>query len=237
MEGAAGSGSAPGAARWLAEAMESGDPLSGLTGDLAPRDRDAAEEVAAVVLDLLGIRPCGLRLLRRPGTPALAGPMVEARLIPSGAPVAPAALRHPAASAAAIGVLAEPLEPGAATPPVLARLHPAIDIAATRFTQPPSDDLALTADLAGLGLVVAGKGRPPPPGPVRVALGPKGERPRGAETDLAAAFAEAAAAARRWGGLPAGALLVVAGLTPPRPPGGTLRASFGALGGAEAVFG
>jgi hypothetical protein len=71
---------------------------------------------------------------------------------------------------------------------------------------------------------------------LRVALAPKGGRPRGAETDLAAAFAEAASEARRMGGLPAGALLVVAGLTLPVDPTGTLRASLGALGAAEASF-
>jgi hypothetical protein len=57
------------------------------------------------------------------------------------------------------------------------------------------------------------------------------------EQDLAAAFAEAAAEARAWGGLPAGALLVVAGLTPPAPADeGILRASLGALGAVEATL-
>jgi hypothetical protein len=83
---------------------------------------------------------------------------------------------------------------------------------------------------------VAGKGKALAPGAVRAALGPKGSRPKGQAIDLAAAFAEAAAAARGWGGLPAGALLVVAGLTPPMVPEATLRAALGALGGAEASF-
>lgn len=226
-----------GAARWLAEALESGNPLSALPPDIAPRDRAAAEEVAAATLEALDLAPCGMRLLHRPGAAPLAGPMLEGRLVPAGRTVALPMLRYPLATAAVIGVLAAPLDPGADAPPVFARLHPALDIAATRFTAPPEDDVMLIADLAGLGLVVAGKGRAVPPGPLRVALTPKGVRAKSAEADLAAAFAEAAAAARHWGGLPAGALLVVAGLTPPVAPAGTLRASLGALGAAEAAFG
>jgi hypothetical protein len=224
------------AARWLAEAFETGNPLGVLPDGIAPRDVAEAEEIAAATLEALGIPPCGVRLLRRPGAAALSGPMIEGRLLASGVPVALGALRHPLVTAAAIGVLAESLEPGAETPPVFSRLHPALDISASRFTVAPVDDAALTADLARLGLVVAGKGKVLDPGMVTVTLGPKGSRARGAGTDLAAAFAEAAAAARRWGGLPAGALLVVAGLTPPAPAEGTLRASLGALGAAEAGF-
>jgi hypothetical protein len=225
------------AARWLAEAVETGHPLAPLPPEIAPRDLAEAEATAAAVLEALEIVPCGLRLLRRPEAGALAGPMVEGRLLPSGAAVSPGTLRHPFVTAAAIGVLAEPLEEDAATPPVFARLHPALDIAATRFTTPPDEDAALAADLARLGLVVAGKGKAPLQGAVKVALGAKGSRPRGVACDLAAAFAEAAAAARRWGGLPAGALLVVAGLSPPVAAEGTLRATLGPLGGVEAVFG
>jgi hypothetical protein len=162
--------------------------------------------------------------------------MVEGRLVPSGAPVALGMLRHPMASAAVIGVLAAPLDPDGSGPPEFSRLHPALDVAATRFTEAPQDHLAETADLAGLGLVVAGKGKALVPGVLKVALGAKGSRPRAVPTDLAAAFAEAAAAARRWGGLPTGALLVVAGLTPPVAAEGVLRATLGALGGAEAAF-
>jgi hypothetical protein len=225
------------AARWLAEALETGNPLAPLPEGLAPRDRDDAAAVAAATLDALGMAPCGLRLLRRAGAAPLAGPMVEGRLVPAGREVALAMLRHPQATAAAIGVLAAALDPDSDAPPAFARLHPALDISATRFTTPPEDDLALAADLARLGLVVAGKGRAVAPGPVRVAIGPKGTRPKPVEADLAAAFAEAAAAARHWGGLPAGALLVVAGLTPPAEATGVLRASLGELGAAEAAFG
>lgn len=223
-------------ARWLAEAMETGHPLAPLPEGLAPRDTEQGAAVAAAALEALGIVPCGLRLLRRPGAAALAGPMIEARLVASGARVALGALRHPTVTAAVVGVLAEPLETESDAAPVLARLHPALDITASRFTTPPADDPGLTADLARLGLVVVGKGKAPTELAVKVALGAKGSRPRGQSSDLAAAFAEAAAAARSWGGLPAGALLVVAGLTPPLPAEGTLRATLGALGAAQAGF-
>jgi hypothetical protein len=224
------------AARWLAEAVETGNPLGPLPDEIAPRSLAEAEEVAAAILAALEIVPCGLRLLHRPGAAPLAGPMVEGRLVPAGRTVALGMLRNPLATAAVVGVLAEALEPGSAAPPVFARLHPALDLSATRFTAAPADDITLTADLARLGLVVAGKGKALPPGATRITLGPKGSRPKGTEIDLAAAFAEAAATARGWGGLPAGALLVVAGLTPPRPPEGTLRAALGALGAVEASF-
>ena len=224
------------AARWLSEAVETGNPLSDLPEDLAPRSLEEAQDIAMATLDALQIAPCGLRLLRRPGAATLAGPMLEGRLVPAGRIVALGMLRHPLATAAVIGVLAEPLDPDGEAPPVFARLHPALDIAATRFTDVPGDDVALTADLGRLGLVVAGKGKPLAPGSVGIALGPKGSRPRKVETDLVAAFAEAAAEARRWGGLPAGALLVVAGLTPPAAVEGVLRANFGALGAVEATL-
>lgn len=220
-----------GAARWLAEAVETGNPLAALPEGLAPTSPAEAEEIAAGVLAALGITPCGLRVLRAPG---LAGPMVEGRLVPSGSPIAPGMLRHGLASAAVIGVLAEELGDG---PPVLARVHPAIDLSSTRFTQAPTDTLAMTADLARLGLVVAGRGKPMPEAPVRIAIGPAGHRRRGESFDLAALFADAAAVARDWGGLPAGALLVVAGLGEVVPAEGALRVTITGLGAAEASIG
>ena len=224
--------SAARAARWLAQAFESGDPLAPLPEGIAPRDLREAEQVAAAVIEELAITPCGLRVWR----PGIAGPMIEGRLLPNGAAVSLAGLRHPLATAAVIGVLAEPLAAEGDAPPVFARLHPALDVSATRFTAAPEDALTLTADLARLGLTVAGKGKPVPEATPRVSLAPKGTRARGVEVDVLAALAEAAATARRWGGLPAGALLVVAGLSGPVAPGGMLRTSFGGLGAAEATF-
>jgi hypothetical protein len=152
------------AARWLAEAVETGNPLAPLPEAVAPRDVAEAEEAAAAVLEALDIAPCGLRVLRRPGAPPLVGPMIEGRLVPGGAEVALVTLRHPRVSAAVVGVLADALDPGSDAPPAFSRLHPAIDISATRFTEDTADTLALTADLARVGLVVAGKGRAARPG-------------------------------------------------------------------------
>lgn len=227
--------SAEGAARWIAEAVETGNPLAQLPPDLVPRDVAEGEAVAAAVVDSLGLAPCGLRLLLAPDG-AVAGPMLDGRLLPNGATVALGALRNPLVTACVVAILAEDLAEHGEGPPRLAALHPALDISATRFTEAPEDPPTLVADLARLGYVVAGKRRAVPPGPVRVTLAPKGARPRGTETDLAPLLIEAARHARRLGGLPAGTMLVVAGLTPAMPAAGLLRAGFGALGAAEAAF-
>ena len=225
------------AARWLAEAVETGQPVGALPAAAVPRDLDQAEAVAAALLEELGQAACGVRLLLRAGAPPLAGPMLETRLLAPGRPVALAALRHPRLSAAAIGVLAEDLSPEHAAPPCFAALHPALDVAASRFAEEPADDLQRVADLAGLGLVVAGRRKALPPQEVPVSLGAKGARRRAVACDLAAAFAAAAAAARRLGGLPAGALLVVAGLTPAiAGPAGPVSVALGPLGRVEASF-
>jgi hypothetical protein len=224
------------AARWLAEAMESGSPLAPLPAEIAPRDPGEGEAVAAAVLEDLGLTPCGVRLLLRPDAPPLAGPMLEGRLVAPGRMVPVAALRHPAVTAAVIGVLAEDLPEDSNGLPAFAALHAALDVSATRFAADPAEDPLLAADLARLGLVVAGRRKAVAPQPWPVSLGAKGGRRQAAIRDLPAAFAMAAAAARRLGGLPAGALLVVAGLTPPMAPAGCLSAAFGPLGRVEASF-
>ncbi len=225
-----------GAARWLAEALETGNPLSALPSEIAPRDPAEAEAAAIAALDALQIAPCGLRLLRRPGRPPLAGPMLEGRLTANSVSIALSTLRYPQVTAAVVGILAEPLELDGAGPPRLARLHPALDVSSSRFAELPADDVTLTADLARLGLVVAGRPKPLPGGPVRVVIGRPESRSRGIGTDLSSALAEAADVARRWGGLPAGALLVIGGLSPPVAAEGQLRARLGSLGWAEATF-
>ncbi|MBU8542316.1 MULTISPECIES: hypothetical protein [Roseomonadaceae] len=226
------------AAKWLVEALESGNPLAPLPEGLAPRDAEEGFEMAAAVLEETGQAPCGLRMMLRGMAPPILGPMPEGRLMADGATVALAGLRHPCATGAVVGVLAEALEPGSDAPPVLARLHPAIDIAATRFTDMPSDPAVLTADLGGLGYVVTGKARPPSGAEVAIHLGAPDSRRRGMALDLAPRFAEAAAAARGLGGLPAGALLVVAGLTlgvVPEP-GTALATRISGLGRAMVRF-
>ncbi len=221
------------AARWLAEAAESGNPLAPLPPEMAPRTAEEGEDIAFATLETLDLVPCGVRVLRHEGA-VLVGPMLEARLLGSGA--AAGGLRHPMVTAAAVGLLAAPLAPEARTAPRFTRIHPALDIAATRFSAVPAAVPDRIADLALLGLVVAGAGVAAKPGTVAIAFGAKGGRPKPVLVDLAAAFAEAAATARRLGGLPKGALLVAAGLTPPRAAAGVLRARLGALGAAEVVF-
>ncbi|MFN7633119.1 MAG: hypothetical protein ACK5PI_00145, partial [Acetobacteraceae bacterium] len=50
------------AARWLAEAWETGNPLAPLPEDMAPRTLAEGEDIAFALLDLLGVSPCGVRL-------------------------------------------------------------------------------------------------------------------------------------------------------------------------------
>ncbi|MBR0683426.1 hypothetical protein GXW74_23270 [Roseomonas eburnea] len=226
------------AAAYLAEAFEKGNPLAPLPDWLRPEDPGTGAEIAGAVLEALGVAPCGLRLAPGPLGEPVAGPMLEARLLRSGTPIALGTLRHGRLSAAAIGVLAEALEPGTAGAPVLAAVHAALDVSASRFRDGPVDGNACAADLAGLGLVVAGPAAVLPDGPVTVACAAEPRRPRGAPTNLRDAFASAAAAARALGGLPAGALLVVAGLSPTAAPqaGETWTARLGEIGRAQAPF-
>ena len=213
------------AATWLAEAISTGNPLAPLPADAAPRSRAEGERAALLALAELGIPPCGLRMLG-----AIAGPMMEGRLLPDGSAVV--GVRHPVATAALIGVLSAPLAEGEDTPPALSAVHPALDIAGSRFTAAPATLPLRAADLGGLGMVVAGAAATPPQDGVMI------ETPAGAlRTDLSLAFRAAAAAARRLGGLPAGALLVAAGLSPPIPAGadGRVMARFGALGTVSAT--
>ncbi|MGK7867276.1 hypothetical protein [Falsiroseomonas sp. E2-1-a20] len=226
------------AAKWLIEALESGSPLAPLPDGLAPPDVEAGAEIAAAVLEETGYVPCGFRLLFRDAGDPVAGPMLEGRLLRAGTTVALPALRHARASAAMLGVLAEALLPDDEGAPVLARVHPALDLAASRFTDLPEDVPTLTADLGLLGYVVVGKAAASPAGPIAVSLAEASLRRKGLPVDLMAAFATAAVAARARGGLPAGAVLVVAGLSPALVPvaGASLAARFAGLGKAEAAF-
>jgi 2-keto-4-pentenoate hydratase len=226
------------AAGYLAEAFETGNPLAPLPGGLCPASLEDGEAIAAELLDRLGFAPFGLRLAPGPSGAMLAGPMLGTRILAADATVAITALRHPRVSAAAIGVLGEALDPSAAGAPVFAALHPAIDVAASRLRDGPGSDPVCAADLAGLGYVVAGRRRAMAPASLAVACAALPRRPRGQAVDLAAQFDAAAAAARRLGGLPAGAVLVVAGLTSAAAPaeGETWAARLGALGSARATF-
>ncbi|HZH45281.1 MAG TPA: hypothetical protein VEY31_01480, partial [Roseococcus sp.] len=209
--------SAEQAAGWLAEAWESGSPLAPLPPELAPTDREAGEAMAAALVAALGIPVCGVRMLPGPlvgGRRAMiSAPLLEPRMLRAGTPVALATLRHATLSAGVLGVLAEALGAEEKQPPVFASLHPVLDISAWRFRDVPGDAGAAVADLAGLGYVLVGKrSLMPLPGQAEVRLGQTGSRPRAIQENLGALMDEAASEARRWGGLPAGAALVVAGL-------------------------
>jgi hypothetical protein len=105
----------------------------------------------------------------------------------------------------------------------VASLHVAIDIASSRYTAGPADLPAFMADLAGLGAIVLG--RPARAGWQKSAASPCAARAVAADgtalwrgtIDVGAALAAAAEAAREIGELPAGAVLVIAGLSPVLP--------------------
>ena len=228
------------AVRYLAEAFETGNPLAPLPDEITPTNQDDAEEVAGGALARLGFAPCGVRLAPAADGSLISGPMLEARFLDDGAGISLEMMRHGRASAALLGVLGAALEPGATTPPEIAAIHPALDVTASRFTQGPADRFAEIADLAGLGLLVLGKRRPVPEALSRVALIEGEGSPKGRPFDVHAAFAAAAAEARRLGGLPAGAVLVVAGLGAPvlgLKSGARLTARFTGIGKVSASFG
>ncbi|MBB5692619.1 hypothetical protein [Muricoccus pecuniae] len=208
------------AAGWIAEAFSTGNPLAELPDEIAPRRRSEGERVALRAIESLGLPPCGLRM-----SGGIAGPLIEGRILPDGTAVA--GLRHPVVTAALLAVLAEPLDPGSDALPAFAALHPALDVADHRFTQPPRSAAQRAADLAGLGFVVVG-----------APLAPEEELRLGAApANPAEVLAPVAAAARRLGGLPAGALLVAAGLSAPiaADSHGLLRLDFG-VGSVTARF-
>lgn len=226
------------AAKWIADAFETGEALEALSPEFAPRSVVDGQRVAALTLEILGLIPCGVRVAPGPGGKPVAGPMLETRLLAPGTPVTLAALPHARATAAIVAVLDDELPRRAGGLPPIRGLHPAIDITASRFREPVTSGAMLAADLGGLGQVIAGKLGKLPEEEVAVTLAPAGKRPRGLPHDLLQALDSAAEAARKLGGLPPGALLVVAGLSPALIPmiGQTLSAGFGALGRANAEF-
>lgn len=222
-------------AAFLAEAFETGNPVAPLPPELVLPDREAGEAVAGAVLERLGFAPCGLRVAPGPDGAPVAGPMLEGRLLRSGAVLPHAVLPHARISAAVIAVLAEPLVPGEDAPPRLAALLPALDIAVSRLRDGAPDAGTLAADLGGLGHVVAGRRGAPDRMPSRAACAAGAARARGVPVAIEADLAAAARAARALGGLPAGGLLVIAGLTPGAAvrPGQEWRARLTPLGQAE----
>lgn len=225
------------AAGWLAEALETGNPLAPIPAEAVPATIAEGQQIAALVLEQLGLVPCGLRLAPAPDGRVVPGPVLEARLLPDGATIALATLRHAAVAPAVLGVLAEDLPEEGDGPPSLAALHPALDITSWRLRDPPGEAALAAADLGGLGLLVTGRAKRVAPAPCRLGFGPAGVRRRGVEVDVAAGLQTVALAARRAGGLPRGAVLVAV-LGPAVVPqaGMELSASFGALGRIRARF-
>ncbi|WP_144404460.1 hypothetical protein [Belnapia sp. F-4-1] len=222
----------------MAEAFETGNPLAALPGNFVPGSVAEGDELAALMLEELGLATCGIRLALGLDGVRLAGPMLEGRLLPDGASLPLAALQHAQVTAALVAVLAEALPENGQGFPAFATVHPAIDVTGSRFRDPPASLGLLAADLGGLGHVAAGRGGPLPASSVAVTLAAARRRPRGTAVDLQAALALAVDAARHSGGLPAGAVLVVTGLSPAVVPeaGLSLAASFAGLGRARLGF-
>lgn len=204
------------AANWLYEAWETGNPLAPFPPEMAPANLDAGEAIAAALVEQLGIPVTGVRLAPAPGDIWASAPLLESRILRANTPVTLSALRHIRISAGILGVLAEDLTDA---PPVFAALHPVLDIGAERYQQGAPDAAHRVADLGGLGHVLVGKRFVGPlPEVVSVRIGPTGTRPRPFDVKLAPLMEQLATDARRWGPLPAGAVLVVAGLALGRVP-------------------
>lgn len=237
------------AAGYLAEAVTSGCTLAPFPEDMRPRTPAEARRVAALLRESLGFPVVGLRLVPPPNGlsgPPVAGPVFAARLLHG--PVALPPLHRPVATAAVVAQLARPLparERAWTLREVAARiasLHAAIDIGASRYSAGPSDLPAFMADLAGLGVVVLA--RPAREGWREAVASPVSARAVAADgsfawlgtIDAGAALRAAAEAARGVGPLPAGAILIAAGLSPPLPDG-ALTLSISGLGKAAILAG
>lgn len=198
----------------LAEAWETGTPVAPLSAEYALGGLEAAEDVAGEVLEKLGLVPCGIRVTEA----GLVGVMLPGRIV-TGVALPLAALPHAWVAPAILAVLAEAILPDGTGLPALARLHPAMDVASSRWRDGPANALEATADLAGLGHVVIGRGRAVAL-PAKAALELDGAKARAVPVDVAALFARAVQVAREAGGLPAGAVLVLVaggGVAVPKP--------------------
>ena len=184
----------------LAEAWESGKPVAPLTADLALSCLEAAEEVAGDVLERLALPPCGIRVSET----GLVGAMLPGRIAATGQTLPLSVLPHGRAAPALLAVLAEAITPDGTGLPALERLHPALDLSASRWRDGPANLFEASADLAGLGQVVIGKGKRTG-FPSSCALAPQ----RAGRVDVAALFETAVSVAREAGGLPLGAVLVL----------------------------
>lgn len=211
------------AAELVAEAVGDADAPLVLPEACRPATVAAGRRIAALALDRLGLVSVGIRLAPGfDGGAAVAGPLIESRLLRSPAAVPPPGPGRRRCTLAVVAQLAAALAPRARrwrpaeVAARIASLHVAIDLAASRFADGPPDLPQHVADLAGLGLVIFG-----PPAragwqrailePLAATAGPDGWR---GGVDVGTALATAAEEACVAGGLPAGAVLMVAGLSP-----------------------
>lgn len=221
------------AAQALAEAWREGAPISALPSP--PRTRTQAEQVAFAMLAELDLAAVGFRAMARDDGAMITGPLLEARLLQGGVTV-PAVLHAGKARAALFAPLAMPLPGGrgaldwAMLAPLLGPMRAALDLGAARVVD--DDAVQATADLARLGLIVLGPARrnaAVDAGALRVALGD-----HKTTLDARKLLLAAANAARRAGGLPAGAALCAAlPLAMPVAPGMRLACRITGLGAAE----
>lgn len=226
------------AARWLAKAVQTGQPPDPLPSVALPRSMLDGQRIAARVLDILDLPACGLRLATPTNGRHVPGPVLENRILRDGSTVGLAGLPHARATAAVVGVLAEDLPRRGDEMPSFATLHPAIDVGSWRLPEPPSTGALAAADLAGLGVIVTGRSKRMVPMRLRISLAPAGTWRRGEEVDLEEAMLAVALAARRAGGLPERSMLVaLLGETMEPWPGLDLVASFGRLGRVQVHFG
>lgn len=185
----------------LAEAFAQGEPLSTLPPGDRPADEAAAWAVQDAVLDSLGFAACGLRLVRGMDGSWISGPVLEGRLVASGSVVPLSAFHHPRVSAGVLLSLRSDVERPDALTRALGALHPVLDLADSRYAEGPPDALWQAADLAGLGMIAVG----PPRRATKAAL-----RAAGSGFDLEALLRRGIDDA---GGLPAGAILLIASLS------------------------
>lgn len=233
------------AAGFLAEALTTGNTLAPFPAELAPKTPAEARRIARRLTEAVGVPIVGVRLVPPPSGitgPPVAGPVLAPRLL--HAPAATPPLNRPRPTAALIVQLAKPLAARARPWSLrelvsrVASLHVAIDIGASRYTSGPADLPSFMADLAGLGVIVLG--REARSGWQDALLTLRTARATAADgtvawrgtIDAKAALLEAAEAARSIGALPAGAVLVAAGLSPVLP-AGALTLSIAGLGKAE----
>jgi hypothetical protein len=207
----------------LADAFVHGEPVA-LPAGPAPIELAAAGDLQAAVLAQAAAAPDGVRMAPGPDGRHHAGPLLPGRRHPIGTTLACAMFHRPAATAGVAIALAQDTPADADPRRLRGTLHAVLDISDSRLAHPP-DTALFVADLAGLGAVVLG----PPRRLSGAALA------RAAGQDCGGLIR---AALDAFGDLPAGAVIVLAGLSPPRVPeaGDRLHATLAGLEEAWADF-